>query len=63
MPHSPPPSVSPDEANAFLDGLSRFNVGPLWKVLGQILTPEPRTQAVPHLWRWQEPAPPTLALG
>ena len=63
MTHSAPPSVSPDEANAFLDGLSRFNVGPLWKVLGQILTPEPRTQAVPHLWRWQELRPQLLRSG
>ncbi len=54
---------SPDEATAFLDGLSQFNVGPLWKVLGQILTPEPRTRALPHLWSWQELRPQLLRSG
>ena len=60
---APPVSVDPDEANTFLEGLSRFNVGPLWKVLGQILTPEPRTRAVPHVWRWKELRPHLLRSG
>ena len=51
---APPVSIDPDEENIFLEGLSQFNVGPLWKVLGQVLTPEPRTRAVPHVWRWKE---------
>jgi gentisate 1,2-dioxygenase len=56
-------SVDPDEANTFLEGLSQFNVGPLWKVLGQVLTPEPRTRAVPHVWRWKELRPHLLRSG
>lgn len=55
--------VDPNQANAFLDGLSQFNVGPLWKVLGHVLTPEPRTQVVPHIWRWKELRPQLLRSG
>ncbi len=47
----------------YLDGLSQFNVGPLWKFLRQALTPEPRSQAKPHLWRWQELRPQLLRAG
>ena len=47
----------------FLAGLSQFNVGPLWKFLGQALTPEPKSQARPHLWRWQELRPQLLRSG
>ncbi len=60
---APSATVGPDRATAFLDGLSRFKVGPLWKVLGQILTPEPQTRAVPHLWSWQELRPQFLRSG
>lgn len=60
---APSAAVGPDRATAFLDGLSRFKVGPVWKVLGQILTPEPQTRAVRHLWSWQELRPQLLRSG
>ncbi|HJY84467.1 MAG TPA: cupin domain-containing protein [Candidatus Binatia bacterium] len=47
----------------FLAGLSQFNIGPLWKFLGQALTPEPKSQARPYLWRWQELRPQLLRSG
>src|SRR5215471_13741396 len=47
----------------FLAGLSQFHVGPLWKFLGQALTPEPKSQTRPHLWRWQELRPQLLRSG
>jgi len=47
----------------YLAGLSQFNVGPLWKFLSQALTPEPQSQARPHLWRWQELRPQLLRSG
>ncbi len=47
----------------YLAGLSQFNVSPLWKFLSQALTPEPQSQARPHLWRWQELRPQLLRSG
>jgi gentisate 1,2-dioxygenase len=56
-------ATSTDEVNNFLTGLSQFHVGPLWKVLGQQLVPEPKSQARPHLWRWKEIRPQLLRSG
>jgi gentisate 1,2-dioxygenase len=47
----------------YLAGLPQFHVGPLWKFLGQALTPEPKSQARPHLWRWKELRPQLLRSG
>ncbi len=58
--HSKAPAKVVDD---FLAGLSQFNVGPLWKFLGQALTPEPKSQVRPHLWRWQELRPQLLRSG
>ncbi len=46
--HSKAPAKVVDD---FLAGLSQFNVGPLWKFLGQALTPEPKSQVRPQLLR------------
>ena len=56
-------AANPDEVNTFLAGLSQYHVGPLWKVLGQQLTPEPKSQARPHLWRWKDVRPQLLRSG
>lgn len=58
-----PTSGNAAEVNRFLTGLSQFHVGPLWKVLGQQLTPEPASHARPHLWRWQDIRPQLLRAG
>lgn len=64
MTHAPQHSqAGPDVVNDFLAGLSQFNLGPLWKVLGQQLTPEPKSQARSHLWRWQDLRPQLLRSG
>src|SRR5215813_1984974 len=47
----------------YLSGLSQYNVGPLWKFLRQALTPEPKSQAKPFLWRWQDLRPQLLRSG
>src|SRR5262245_46610148 len=47
----------------FLAGLPQLHVGPLWKVLAQTLTPEPKSQAHPHLWRWKVLRPQLLRSG
>lgn len=56
-------TISPDTAShgeqleAFYQELARYSSGPLWAVLGEALTPEPRTAVKPHLWRWAEMRP------
>ena len=52
-----------DAINDFLAGLPQFDVAPLWKVLGQQLTPEPKSQARPYLWRWKDIRPQLLRAG
>ena len=47
----------------YFSGLPQFHVGPLWKYLGQVLTPEPKSQARPHIWRWKELRPQLLRSG
>jgi gentisate 1,2-dioxygenase len=42
---------------AYYRELERYSAAPLWTVLSQLLTAEPRPKAVPHLWRWAEMRP------
>ena len=60
------PKAAPEvahEVETFLAGLSRYDVGPLWKVLGTQLTPTPETPVRPHLWRWTDLRPQLLRSG
>ncbi|MBI3246199.1 MAG: cupin domain-containing protein [Deltaproteobacteria bacterium] len=56
-------AVHSQQVEQYLSGLSQYNVGPLWKFLRQALTSEPRSQAKPFLWRWQELRPQLLRAG
>jgi gentisate 1,2-dioxygenase len=47
------PAVSA-ERQEFYGRLDSRNAAPLWEVLAQLVTPEPRTRVVPALWRWTE---------
>jgi gentisate 1,2-dioxygenase len=58
-----PYMTKPQEVEQYLSGLSQYNVGPLWKFLRQALTPEPKSQAKPFLWRWKELRPQLLRAG
>src|SRR5687767_6435101 len=51
------------EREAFYDDLKQHSMGPLWAVLGDALTPEPRVKSVPCLWRWQDVRPRVLRSG
>jgi gentisate 1,2-dioxygenase len=42
---------------AYYRDLERYSAAPLWTVLHQLLSPEPRPRAVPYLWRWAEMRP------
>jgi len=41
----------------FYDKLEDFSVAPLWTVQEDVLVSEPKSKAVPHLWRWSELRP------
>jgi gentisate 1,2-dioxygenase len=60
-------SVLPEDLNAqreqFYDELPEFNLRPLWSVLSEALTPEPRVRSVPYLWRWRDVRPRILRAG
>ncbi len=51
------------ERQAFYADLQRFSMGPLWAVLGEALTPEPRVKSVPWLWRYADVRPRVLRAG
>ncbi|AIB15932.1 gentisate 1,2-dioxygenase (plasmid) [Azospirillum argentinense] len=50
---SGPPADTP-ERQAYYDKISKRNLNPLWSVMGAIITREPRSACVPHLWHFAE---------
>ncbi|MGE0563596.1 MAG: gentisate 1,2-dioxygenase [Pseudolabrys sp.] len=39
---------------AYYDKISKYHLAPLWEVLKGLVTPEPKTQMVPALWKFPE---------
>ncbi|MGB7783482.1 MAG: cupin domain-containing protein, partial [Pseudolabrys sp.] len=39
---------------AYYDKIAKFHLAPLWEVLKGLVTPEPKTQMVPALWKFPE---------
>lgn len=56
------PSLTP-ERKAFYDRLSERGAAPLWEVLGAIIPPEPRPEAVPVLWHYDDLRPLLMEAG
>ena len=57
-------STTRDQAlEAYYRDLERYSAAPLWTVLHQLLTPEPRPRTVPYLWRWSELRPQVYRAG
>jgi gentisate 1,2-dioxygenase len=54
---------SRNTAGLDLDDLQRLWLKPLWLVLSEAFTPEPRTAIVPHIWRWSDVRPRILEAG
>lgn len=48
---------------SFDDRLSRRNLSPLWSQMAQLLTPEPKSPAVPHLWCYKDIRPLLMEAG
>ena len=51
MDHAP---VRTPEREAFYNELAPKNMAPLWEVLKGLVTPEPKTQMLPALWKFGE---------
>ncbi|MCZ6604573.1 MAG: gentisate 1,2-dioxygenase [Alphaproteobacteria bacterium] len=48
---------------AYYDKIGAHDMAPLWEVLHKLVTPEPTTRCVPHLWRWADVRPYILEAG
>ena len=59
-------TIAPELAaqrEAFYQELPRFGMKPLWSVLADALTDEPRVKSVPFIWRWKDVRPRMLRAG
>jgi gentisate 1,2-dioxygenase len=54
---------SQNTAGLDMDELRQLWLKPLWLVLGDAFTAEPKTQIVPHLWKWSDVRPRILEAG
>jgi gentisate 1,2-dioxygenase len=54
---------SQNTAGLDLDELRQLWLKPLWLVLSDAFTDEPRTQIVPHIWKWSDVRPRILEAG
>lgn len=50
-------AVPVEEAHEYYRALERKHLVPLWNVQKNLLTKEPRSRAVPYLWRWDDLLP------
>jgi gentisate 1,2-dioxygenase len=39
---------------AYYDKISKYDLAPLWEVLRNVVTKEPKSRCVPHLWKYDE---------
>jgi gentisate 1,2-dioxygenase len=63
---SPAKRAQPGSSNTGgldLEDLRRLWLKPLWLVLSEAMTAEPKTDIVPHLWRWSDVRPRILEAG
>ena len=52
-----------DDVAAYYAGLGEHQVTPLWAVQGKVLRREPKSDAVPHVWRFADLRPQLLRAG
>lgn len=48
------PAAETPERKAFYAKIDKENMTALWSVFADIITPEPKSACVPHLWRYEE---------
>jgi len=56
------PAETP-ERKAYYEKIGRKNLAPLWAVLSNLITPEPKSACQPHLWRYAEARDALLEAG
>ena len=56
-------TATTDQLQGFYRELEGYSVAPLWTVQEEALVAEPRSKAIPHLWRWKELRPQALRAG
>jgi gentisate 1,2-dioxygenase len=49
--------------NNFYKNIDQLNLTPLWDVLTDLVTPIPKTKAIPHLWAWKKVREHVLTAG
>jgi len=52
--HADPKHNIQNARQAYYDKISEFHLAPLWEVLKGLVTPEPKTQMVPALWKFPQ---------
>ena len=52
--HADPKHNIANARQAYYDKISQFHLAPLWEVLRGLVTPEPKTQMVPALWKFPQ---------
>jgi gentisate 1,2-dioxygenase len=53
--HAKPAATA--ERKAYYERIDCTSLTPLWEVLGDLVTPQPRSPCVPALWRYHEIRP------
>lgn len=51
------------DRQAFYDRIAPQNLHPLWEVMSRLVTPEPRSPALPYLWRYDAARPALMEAG
>src|SRR5260221_2732964 len=51
------------ERKAYYERIDRKSLAPLWEVLGDLVTPQPKSPCVPALWRYDEVRPSLMEAG
>jgi gentisate 1,2-dioxygenase len=51
------------ERQAFYDSIAPFHLAPLWEKLHLLVTAEPQSPCVPHVWRYREVRPHLMQAG
>ena len=49
--------------NSFYKDIDQLNMAPLWEVLSNLVTPCPKTNAIPHIWKWSDVKKHVLTAG
>lgn len=54
MPHAAAQAATQAARSQYYERIAQHHMTPLWEVLGALVPPSPRTDAVPALWRYSE---------